>query len=68
MQLWIISERELFEEIIEILDGQTCLSNNCAKRAAVELLMIRDNQLCKRIITAKDHVASLLAPEKETCG
>ncbi len=59
-------EGELSEEINESFDVQTRLPNYRTKRSAVEFLMIRNNQLSKRFVTAQYHVAPMLAPENET--
>ena len=47
------------EKLLEFVHAQTSLTDNFAQRAAIKFFMIRNNNLPKRFITAKNHVTAL---------
>ena len=51
------------KQLCKLVRAQSCLSNDCSERAFVKLSVIRYDQLPEGIITAQNHVASLLAFE-----
>jgi hypothetical protein len=56
-------DRDGSKQLDELFNSEICLSDDGPERAAIEDFVFRNNQLSKRIIPAKDEVASML-PEK----
>jgi len=61
-------DRLRIEEILELVNGETCLPNDRSQCSAVQFWMIRHHQLRNRIATTKDHVAAVLSPKQKTDG
>jgi len=53
------------QELNKLIDAQTGVSDNRSQGAAVELLMIGDDDLRKRVSAANDHVAAFSSFEIE---
>jgi len=53
------------DERDEFADLEDCLSQDGPQRAAIQLSVIGDDDLGKRIIAPENHVAALLPPEGE---
>ncbi len=49
------------KEVVELVDGETGLPDDGAQRAAVELFVVGNNQLGKRVVATQDDMAAVLS-------
>lgn len=54
------------QQIHELIDTESCLSNDGSERTSVQFFMIRHGDLGERLIPAEDHMAAFLTPEDES--
>ena len=55
------------KKLCEFVHGDTCLTNDSAQGAPIELLMVWNDKLGERLPSSKYHVASFSTSDDEPC-